>query len=141
MNIGILTFHRTQNYGAVLQAYALKEAIQQFGHHVEIIDYRPEFLVERYLVFDKKRISSSSFIKLIMNLIKEISLLSRRYIKRKKFLAFYQDSLNLSVMAYKDGVECNIVGYDIIVVGSDQVWNTKITKGFNPMFWGLFNRS
>ena len=39
MKIGILTFHRTTNYGAALQAYALQQTLIGQGHDAEIIDY------------------------------------------------------------------------------------------------------
>lgn len=42
MKIGILTFHRAHNYGAVLQAYALVTYLKNIGHDAEIVDYRPE---------------------------------------------------------------------------------------------------
>ena len=29
--------------------------------------------------------------------------------------------------------------YDLIIVGSDQLWNDKITGGYDPMYWGAFN--
>ena len=38
--IGILTFHRAENFGAVLQAYALQQYVTNLGYDVEIIDYR-----------------------------------------------------------------------------------------------------
>ena len=41
MKIGILTFHWPENYGAVLQAYALQSYLTDLGHDVEIINYRP----------------------------------------------------------------------------------------------------
>ena len=37
--IGLLTFHRAINYGACLQAYALKNYIEDLGSKCEIIDY------------------------------------------------------------------------------------------------------
>ena len=37
--IGILTFHAADNYGAVLQAYALQHYLENKGAHVEIIDF------------------------------------------------------------------------------------------------------
>ena len=40
MKIGILTFHRAYNYGAVLQCYALKSVLSNMGHDVYVIDYR-----------------------------------------------------------------------------------------------------
>ena len=38
--IGILTFHFAYNYGAMLQAYALKEYLSK-DYHVELINYQP----------------------------------------------------------------------------------------------------
>ena len=40
MRIGILTFHRADNLGAVWQAYALQKYLMISGHDVDIIDYR-----------------------------------------------------------------------------------------------------
>ena len=36
--IGILTFHRAVNYGAVLQAYALQKFMNTKGIETEVID-------------------------------------------------------------------------------------------------------
>ena len=43
MKIGILTFHWAQNYGAVLQCYALKSKLEELGHQVYIIDRVPQY--------------------------------------------------------------------------------------------------
>lgn len=41
--IGILTFHNAYNFGAVLQAYALKEYLQKNSNcTVEIVNYKNE---------------------------------------------------------------------------------------------------
>ena len=42
MRIGILTFHRALNYGAFLQAYALRRVMSEMGHQVEVVDYWPD---------------------------------------------------------------------------------------------------
>ena len=39
MKIGILTFHRAINFGAVLQCYALYRTLSDMGHDVEVVDY------------------------------------------------------------------------------------------------------
>ena len=39
--IGILTFHKALNYGAVWQCWALKKVCESFGSQVETIDYNP----------------------------------------------------------------------------------------------------
>lgn len=47
MRIGILTFHRAKNYGAVLQSYALVTYLKSLGHDVCIIDYYPKYFKEQ----------------------------------------------------------------------------------------------
>ena len=37
--VGILTFHRALNYGAALQAYALKKVCDSLGYETHVIDY------------------------------------------------------------------------------------------------------
>ena len=44
MKIGILTYHQANNYGAVLQAYALKKYILNQDCEVEIINYECDFI-------------------------------------------------------------------------------------------------
>lgn len=46
--VGIITFHRAVNYGACLQAYALKETLRNLGVDVEIIDYRSSDVEDIY---------------------------------------------------------------------------------------------
>ena len=44
MKIKTITCHDVYNYGASLQAYALQHFLQEEGHHVEIINYKPKYL-------------------------------------------------------------------------------------------------
>lgn len=53
--IGILTFHRANNYGAVLQNYALQQALINLAVEVETIDYRCNDIENAYkLEFSKQ---------------------------------------------------------------------------------------
>lgn len=47
MNLEIVTFHFANNYGAVLQAYALQAHLSQYGN-VEFLSYEPEHLRKLY---------------------------------------------------------------------------------------------
>lgn len=38
--IGLITFHRSTNFGSCLQAFALYKKIEMMGYQCEIIDYR-----------------------------------------------------------------------------------------------------
>lgn len=103
--IGNLTFNRAINYGAVLQAFALKEKVSSYTQ-AEIINYIQSFVQNIYIVKGNK--------------IKEFI----RYIffhkRDKKFNAFIKA---ISSEKIYDKVALRQADYEKIIVGSDQVWN------------------
>ena len=54
MKIGILTYHRSHNYGALLQAIALRKVLADMGHQVTYIVYWPNYQQHRDLLFSWK---------------------------------------------------------------------------------------
>ena len=57
--VGILTFHAALNYGALLQAFALQQALTDQGDVVEIIDYRNPIIDNMYYypgLFERKNV-------------------------------------------------------------------------------------
>ena len=50
MKIGIITYHRAKNLGAMLQSYALQKTLEKYKGKCEIIDYRNEKMEESYKV-------------------------------------------------------------------------------------------
>lgn len=130
MKIGILTFHRAYNYGAVLQAYALQYQLQELGHETYIIDYNNKSVYENYKLINIKKILRRNPLKLIIQLSNEIHKLPQRFKKKRIFERFIKDYYCLLPLS-------KINKLDIIVVGSDQVWNPNITKGFDNLYFGL----
>ena len=140
MKIGILTFHRSINYGAVTQCYALTKEIEKRipGCEVEVIDYVPRFRKEKYIPSIKNFLFGSinrknrfSFnIKIVMSqAIKLACHPSSMQLLKKRYKAFSASmiSLPLSDEIYEDdevdSFRRKIYGkYDVIVVGSDCVW-------------------
>ena len=114
MKIGILTFHWANNYGAVLQAYALQNVLTEMGHTVEIIDYKPAWAT------DNQHIAIQNSFVGIINAIGE-------KIKKETFNQFRKDYLHLSHNKCKIGD--TISDYDIVLTGSDQVFNPDIIEG------------
>ena len=51
MKVGILTFHRAHNYGAFLQAFALKSYIESLGNEAVFIDYEDKNHHSLYRLF------------------------------------------------------------------------------------------
>ena len=135
MKIGILTFHCAHNYGAVLQCYALQETLRQMGHDVEVIDYRPEYLLWPYRWFDAHRFISKNPIKALKKSFKELVLLRLRFRRYNAFNSFISNRLHISERVSADSIPNK---YNIHIMGSDQIWNPKITKGFDPVYFGKF---
>ncbi len=55
MKIKTITCHDVYNAGASLQAFALQHYLEQCGHDVEIIDYKPSYLSGHYNVNSAKK--------------------------------------------------------------------------------------
>lgn len=135
MKIGILTFHRAYNYGAVLQAYALQKYLSLQGHDVGMIDYKNEDLLSCYKVFDIRRVIKKNPMSFLKALAKEIIFFMPRHKRKIKFEIFVSQYLKLI------DTKISLKGLDLIVVGSDQVWNIKLTKGFDSWYWGDIAKS
>ena len=58
MKIGIVTYHRNHNYGAILQAIATRLLFQSLGHKVYYINYSPQYIIDLYSVFSFKEMIS-----------------------------------------------------------------------------------
>lgn len=122
--IGIITFHRAVNYGAVLQTYATQEFLKANNYDVEIIDYRDEILETPYKFLKLPRGGIKTKTKKILN---DIIFLKKNNKKGKNFQKFIKSNLNLSKMYNSIGeLKENYPKYDIYITGSDQVWNTNI---------------
>ncbi len=132
MKIGILTFYCAHNYGAVLQAYALQEHLKSLGHQVEFIKYEPEYLLSPYRISPKLR-GRSSFYVVMKGIVKSLLTIFYSVPRRNAFNRFISEKLNVSTRSVT--TVDDISGYDAYIVGSDQVWNPKITKVYDPVYW------
>ncbi len=135
MKVGLLTFHSAQNYGAVLQAYATQEVLKGLGHEIQVIDYRPPYLIRQQFFPSSKGRPLSIKIKI---LIEGMLCLYWRYKRRKGFDSFINSRLNLSHEKYVNKSFTSNDYYDAFIMGSDQIWNIKLTHGFDDLYWGNF---
>lgn len=126
MRIGILTFHSAHNYGALYQAYGLKMYLKQHGYKVEILDYRPYYIENKYALFPKG-------LKGLKDTLKEIIKIPSKFIRRNRFKSF----ISKYIQPFPDKQEWS--QFDVYIVGSDQVWSPFITA-FDPYYWGTFER-
>lgn len=133
MKIGILTFHNPNNYGALLQVYCLQSVIEREGHKVEVIDYRNNAIEERVRPFTFKQFIKNP----IKFLIRIVNVYYWNRKQERKFDYFRNHELHLSKRNVRS-VDIPNLNYDLIVIGSDQVWNPSLTGGYDPVYWGQY---
>ena len=120
--IGILTFHTTTNFGAVLQSFALEKKMIELGYDCEIIKYHGYVEYKEFFKFPK-------FNKNIIEYIKNVRLYFKFLSKRKKIQKFINKNIVLSEKDYdKKNISLANNVYDKIIVGSDMVFNLVVTK-------------
>ena len=138
MRIGILTFHRSVNNGAVMQCYALSKRLKQDfpDDVVEIIDYHMPRIEKTYSATVKQYFKVNSkklFLIKAYRLLCEPNML-KTVRKRNEVFKNAIAKLPLSPNSIFDDNYEELVNYinsryDILVVGSDAVWN-YVTRGF-----------
>ena len=139
MKIGILTFHRAHNYGAVLQCYALQETLKRMGHDVQVIDYLQPWIEDFYNLFGWNMLKRNS--KSLPMLLRYLKGSLKKWIlapdKARNFRDFRDRFLDLSLPC-TEGVPQN---YDCYIIGSDQLWSLHCLGGeADRMYTGAFER-
>lgn len=137
--VGIITFHRSYNYGAALQAYATVQFLASIGYDPVIIDYCPSNLNEygsfKTLFNDVSNAGSALPIRAAKALIKSFG-------NKKRLLAFNRfidGEMPLTRKYYScQELKKDLPPVDIFCTGSDQVWNNYYTKEFDPSFFLAF---
>lgn len=135
MKIGILTFHRAHNYGAVLQCFALQEILKRMGFEVEVIDYKQKFIEDVYKPFNLK-VFLSRFIRLRKDAFSYLLHITARLERKKIYEEFLDKHITMSPPCLLNNFPCY---YDAVIIGSDQMWNTALTGGLDKMYWGFFS--
>lgn len=133
MKIGILTFHRADNFGAALQSYALQTYLQRKGYDARIVDYRCEAIEQVYSILNYQIFLQRK------NLLKSISIFCfnlwnyrEMYSKKKAYDLFRSEYLKLSNCNNK---EIENLNYDAYIAGSDQIWNFSLLHGLNKYYF------
>jgi len=126
MKIGIITLSASDNCGSLLQTYALKIALERYGN-VEVINFTSK---ESHAMYDVphysgiRRLLYAKCIKGLRKASDDYMAFRREYvgIKGKEFF-----ERNLYELSDK---------YDVVVTGSDQVWNVEMRDFSEAFFLG-----
>lgn len=130
MKIGIVTYHRTNNYGAVMQALATRFVLEEMGHEVYYVDYWPDYHRDSYKVFNFRKFIKSNFLGKIKQLISII----RDYNSKKKRIENFEKFFQTHIYPFCRPVD---ESFDVVIYGSDQIWRKQKALGtYNPFYFG-----
>ena len=119
--VGVITFFDSRNYGAVLQAYGMKYALEKQGCSVTFIKNKRD--MQAAAPENDRR-------------LKVQAALRRRQAALRPpagpFAGFAEKYFRIEELYDRHSIDSS---YDFFIAGSDQVWNVEIT-GFDP-FWFL----
>lgn len=138
MRLGIFTFHGSDNYGSVLQAYALSRYLNKQGHNAEIVNYYFEYDYRQYKIFRTYRYKSNP-----ISLASDILSLKHNILRKNNFEIFRKSYLPISENKYYDTISLSetLDIYDAFICGSDQIWNTRCTNGVNDAYFLKFSKN
>lgn len=131
--IGVMTFHRAVNYGAVLQTYGLIATLNEINPGCKVVDYRGEYLEKHYkpIYLPPNKNKLKSFAKCMMKYPVAVK-------RCRAFSKFVSKYIPVTEETYDDNtIEKASKQFDCFITGSDQVWNPK-TVGFDPAYFLTF---
>ncbi len=127
MKIGSLTFHGSYNFGSVLQAFALQKFVERICKNnriqckYNIINFRSNNQKELYNILPK-----CNSLKNICKIFMGLPYYFQYKIKNKKFEDFISNRLNVTKEFCIESEIYDIISdFDIIICGSDQIWNVR----------------
>ena len=133
MKICILSMQRVQNFGSVLQSFALKQMLERLGHQVSFLDIEPRpeddclraGKIQHFQDTGEKTRFFGKLKKIDKYILNRINNKRREALQRQKFEAFRRNALGMTENTATEQ-------YDCCVIGSDEVFNCM---SFSP--WGF----
>lgn len=143
MKIGILTYHRAHNYGAVLQCYAMQETLKAMGHDVYVIDYRQPDIERTYRFHRGLSVKAILRQPVLQMLTYTIAGLKNEF-KRKSLQKYRKGIFEGFCAKYLHLTEpCNSnipYDFDAYIIGSDMLWADDCMYGhFEAVYFGDFS--
>ena len=133
MKIGILTLSASDNCGSLLQAYALQTVLKtRFGADAQVLDFRCENSRDMYDLFSRR---PWKYPRRTLNNLLHFPTVSRQ---KQDYETFRRSWLNATGRQFATAQELSSVAgdYDVIICGSDQVWNVNIPDFDSAYFLG-----
>lgn len=139
MKAGLFTYHFSDNYGALFQAYALRKWLSGRGVVADFVNYQPAYVEEGGKV--DRPWKPALWRKNATILYMRQAYLRRKFfgdkVQHEAFEMFRAEHLGVSGprMRSADKLTPLLAGYDLLICGSDQIWNPSIQRGLDPVYF------
>lgn len=133
LKIGIITYSRSINYGAILQCYALQEILCKMGYDVNVINYKQAGEQTYGAVLDRSYFKRN--FKHPGNIVRYMLSFFRRLKIYIEFSKFKSDYIAYTHLCTEKTIPQN---FNIYLLGSDQLWTLEYSGGIDNVFWGNF---
>lgn len=138
MKAQILTYHFSDNYGALFQAYSLREWFVRRGVDASFINYHPRYVEEGGEVdqlLNPKKWKKNMAIG-YLNVMHRYRRIFGNQMQRTAFEEFRKDYLDIKgPRLFESDDLALVVNADLLVCGSDQIWNPSVQKGLDPVYF------
>lgn len=148
MKIGIMSMQRIENYGSFLQAYSLRQMLEELGHEVVFVDY----VIEPCIVQDPIQVIPHHSIP--YRIARKAYYMAKGIIRQldgEKAAEQKIDSMRLRIKYPEYLKELGIteqrtenIPVDVLVVGSDEVFNclqTNSAVGYSKQLFGKYSQA
>lgn len=130
MKIGVITFSQTKdNYGQILQCYALQKYLKNLGHQPFLIRYSPPSAPKMRFKFSKLGYYLRNFATYVKAYFNNKTLEKQKMAYNemtkgvdRKFSLFLQEHIDLTQLFSKEQLKANPPEADAYICGSDQIW-------------------
>lgn len=137
----IVTFQNAFNYGAMLQCYALQHTLEENKLDVKVLNYKNNVISDFYKIFYYPK-NENFFKKYLKSSISALYFFKQLYGRNEKFKTFLKDNINLTKSYKKEELKSISFGEDTtLIAGSDQIWNTDLTDGFDDIYYLNFSNN
>lgn len=133
-SIAQMTWYTYRNYGTVLQAYALHDAIKRLGYEVSMLNYDPETGHGASRTHSWRKASVLRPIAAAKHIVLGDLPLSSS-LRESLFADFISETINVTPPVQFDGSsgeQRTIATFDGFVCGSDQIWSPRF---YNPHYY------
>ena len=131
--VTISTFQNAYNYGAILQCMGLQNFLLKNKYNVNVLNYDNLNISNDYRVFKKVR-GNHPILRFIKYFTRGIMNYKNLVLRKETFEKYIGKKLHLTKLMSLDEIFQEKFKNDVFITGSDQVWNTKITHGVDPIY-------